>query len=160
MKKEYKQKREQGFTIIEVMIVLAIAAVILLIVLLAVPALQRSSRNTQRKNDVASMLTAVNNYVANHNSTFPASGQFSTAFPDTPNLAYYTTPANLTWTNQSSPTAPGDPASADKVHVVNNATCDSTGTGAQTSGANTRSIVAVYDIETSSGTPQEQCQQG
>jgi prepilin-type N-terminal cleavage/methylation domain-containing protein len=45
MKQLYKQKREAGFTIIEVLIVLAIAALILLIVFLAVPALQRNARN-------------------------------------------------------------------------------------------------------------------
>ncbi len=67
MKNLYKQKREQGFTIIEVMIVLAIAAVILLIVLLAVPALQRNSRNTQRNNDAAQIAAAVNTCLANHN---------------------------------------------------------------------------------------------
>jgi prepilin-type N-terminal cleavage/methylation domain-containing protein len=67
MKNVYKSKREQGFTIIEVMIVLAIAAVILLIVLLAVPALQRNSRNTQRNNDAAQMAAAVNTCIANQN---------------------------------------------------------------------------------------------
>ncbi|HEX5447933.1 MAG TPA: type II secretion system protein [Candidatus Saccharimonadales bacterium] len=68
MKNAYKRKRQEGFTIIEVMIVLAIAAVILLIVLLAVPALQRNSRNTQRTNDAASIAAAINTCLANHNS--------------------------------------------------------------------------------------------
>src|SRR3982751_3532461 len=67
MKNLYKQKRQQGFTIIEVMIVLAIAAVILLIVLLAVPALQRNSRNTQRNNDAATLAAAVNTCLSNNN---------------------------------------------------------------------------------------------
>lgn len=67
MRNLYKQKREAGFTIIEVMIVLAIAAVILLIVLLAVPALQRNSRNTQRNNDAATIAATVNTCLANHN---------------------------------------------------------------------------------------------
>lgn len=51
-KKAHTHKRQtpRGFTIIEVMIVLAIAGVIMLVVLLAVPALQRNSRNYQRKN--------------------------------------------------------------------------------------------------------------
>ncbi len=69
MKDLYKQKREQGFTIIEVMIVLAIAAVILLIVLLAVPALQRNSRNTGRTNDAAQVAAAVSNCVSNNNGS-------------------------------------------------------------------------------------------
>ena len=67
MKNLYKQKRAQGFTIIEVMIVLAIAAVILLIVLLAVPALQRNARNTGRNQDAGQLAAAVNNCLANNN---------------------------------------------------------------------------------------------
>lgn len=74
MKNAYKQKRQQGFTIIEVMIVLAIASVILLIVLLAVPALQRNSRNTQRNNDAAQIAAAVNSCLANQNGN-PATCQ-------------------------------------------------------------------------------------
>lgn len=38
-----------GFTIIEILIVLTIAALIMVIVLIAVPAMQRNSRNYQRK---------------------------------------------------------------------------------------------------------------
>jgi prepilin-type N-terminal cleavage/methylation domain-containing protein len=75
MKKEYKQKREQGFTIIEVLIVLAIAALILLIVFLAVPALQRNARNTQRKSDAANIAAAIGNFAGNNNGALPtASG--------------------------------------------------------------------------------------
>ena len=62
-----KFKDQTGFTIIEVMIVLAIAAVIMLIVFLAVPALQRNSRNTQRNDDAARIASAVNECLANRN---------------------------------------------------------------------------------------------
>jgi len=55
----FKQKREEGFTIIEVLIVLAIAGLIMLIVFLAVPALSRNSRNTQRTSDAALIGSAV-----------------------------------------------------------------------------------------------------
>ncbi len=47
-----------GFTIIEVMIVLVIAAAIILIIFLAVPSLQRNSRNNARKNDATRVLSA------------------------------------------------------------------------------------------------------
>lgn len=67
------QKENKGFTIIEVLIVLAIAGLILLIVFLAVPALQRNSRNTQAKNEAASILGAVNERVNNNNGTLPVS---------------------------------------------------------------------------------------
>jgi prepilin-type N-terminal cleavage/methylation domain-containing protein len=63
------KKRNQGFTIIEVMIVLAIAGLILLIVFLAVPALQRSSRNTQRKQDVGRITSAATTVLSDNNNT-------------------------------------------------------------------------------------------
>ncbi len=61
------KKKQEGFTIIEVMIVLVIAAVILLIVFLAVPALQRNSRNTQKKNIAADIAAAVGEFSTNNN---------------------------------------------------------------------------------------------
>lgn len=70
MLKKLKQSNS-GFTIIEVLIVLAIGALILLIVFLAVPALQRNSRNTRRTNDVSKLAGLVNEYVANHGGTLP-----------------------------------------------------------------------------------------
>src|ERR1700685_1598743 len=66
-----KTNKNEGFTIIEIMIVLVIAALILLIVFLAVPALQRSQRNTGRKSDGGHMSTAVNDWVTNNNGTLP-----------------------------------------------------------------------------------------
>lgn len=65
------QRKQQGFTIIEVLIVLAIAGLILLIVFLAVPAMQRNSRNTQYKNSVGTVLSAINEYSANNNGSLP-----------------------------------------------------------------------------------------
>jgi prepilin-type N-terminal cleavage/methylation domain-containing protein len=67
MLKQYKTKDQKGFTIIEVLIVLAIAGLILLIVFLAVPALQRNSRNTQRKTDIGRIGSAATTVIANSN---------------------------------------------------------------------------------------------
>jgi len=63
--------KQQGFTIIEVVLVLAIAAMIFLIVFLAVPALQRSQRDTQRHTDIGRLRTAITNYSGNHQGTLP-----------------------------------------------------------------------------------------
>ena len=71
MSKQFN-KREKGFTIVEVLIVLAIAAVIMLVVFLAVPALQRNSRNTQRRSDVSHMAGLINEYKASHTGTKPS----------------------------------------------------------------------------------------
>lgn len=72
MLKKLRQSNK-GFTIIEVLIVLAIAALILLIIFFAVPALQRNNRNTQLRNDSAVLLGYVNDYAAANNGAFPGS---------------------------------------------------------------------------------------
>lgn len=69
--KNQKSKASAGFTIIEVLIVLAIAGLILLIVFLAVPALQRNSRNTAIKNDVQNVIGGVSEYTGANNGTLP-----------------------------------------------------------------------------------------
>lgn len=69
-KQETKQK---GFTIIEVVLVLAIAGLIFLIVFLAVPALQRSQRDTQRRNDIGRLLSQVSQYQSNNQGQVPGS---------------------------------------------------------------------------------------
>jgi len=73
------KKDNKGFTIIEVLIVLAIAGLILLVVFLAVPALQRNSRNTQLRNAVSSVAGGINEYVANNNGSLPAAPGFTIA---------------------------------------------------------------------------------
>ena len=65
-------KREnKGFTIIEVLIVLAIAGLIMLVVFMAVPALQRNSRNTQIRSSAAALLGGVSEFVSNNNGQQP-----------------------------------------------------------------------------------------
>jgi prepilin-type N-terminal cleavage/methylation domain-containing protein len=71
MFKKLKDSRSEGFTIIEVMIVLAIAGLIILIVLLAIPALQRNGRNTAMKNDASAIAASVSEYASNNNGTLP-----------------------------------------------------------------------------------------
>ena len=58
---------KKGFTIIEVVLVLAIAGLIFLMVFIAWPALQRSQRDTQRRNDYSMLSTAISNYATNNN---------------------------------------------------------------------------------------------
>lgn len=71
---QYKNTdKTSGFTIIEVMIVLAIAALILLIVFLAVPALERNSRNLQRKNDASAIANGIASFIADNAGEDPIS---------------------------------------------------------------------------------------
>ena len=53
------KNRKSGFTIIEVVLVLAIAGLIFLMVFVALPALQRTQRDAQRKQDMSRLFDSV-----------------------------------------------------------------------------------------------------
>lgn len=65
------KNNKKGFTIIEVVLVLAIAGLIFLMVFLALPALQRSQRDTQRKNDASRLRAAVTDFSSNNRGKLP-----------------------------------------------------------------------------------------
>jgi len=140
-----------GFTIIEVLIVLAIVGLIMLIVFLAVPRLQRNAHNTQQRNDVAALLSGWTEFVNNNggttpvtwdstNTEFKASG--SGGNPASIKLGYYD-PANISIVAYSSDTmqAPDE----DHVGLVKGAVCNSTSTGIAK--GTTRSVAAYYTLE-------------
>lgn len=64
-------KKKSGFTIIEVVLVLAIAGLIFLMVFIALPALQRSQRDTQRSDDLARAQTAITNFQKTNRGRVP-----------------------------------------------------------------------------------------
>lgn len=66
-----------GFTIIEVVLVLAIAGLIFLMVFIALPALQRSQRDTQRRNDMSALASQITQYQSNNNGKLPATTEGS-----------------------------------------------------------------------------------
>ncbi len=68
-----KQKVKQGFTIIEVVLVLAVAGLIFLMVFVALPALQRNQRDTQRRQDYGDLSSAISGYMSS-NGSLPAAG--------------------------------------------------------------------------------------
>lgn len=61
-----RPKKPDSFTIIEVMIVLAVASFILIVIFLAVPSLMRSKRNAERKNTVRLVYAAIQEYESNN----------------------------------------------------------------------------------------------
>ena len=65
------RKKESGFTIIEVMIVLALAGLIIAAVIVAVPQLQRNQRNAARRDITARIKTEIDSYSANNNGKIP-----------------------------------------------------------------------------------------
>lgn len=146
---------QQGFTIIEVLIVLAIAGLILLIVFLAVPALQRNSRNTAIKNDVTNVVGGIGEFQGANNGTLPT--DVSTDDQEPGKVVYSRDGGNDTTIKiQGSTTvtsvedAPQDDApELGEVIVSLGYRCDGT--------ASPRAVAAVFSIETS-GDPVKQCQ--
>jgi len=63
------RSKSNGFTIIEVLIVLAIAGLIMVVVFLAVPALQRNNRNNTRKTDARYLVTQRFQYNLDNNTS-------------------------------------------------------------------------------------------
>ncbi|HEU4830547.1 MAG TPA: prepilin-type N-terminal cleavage/methylation domain-containing protein [Candidatus Saccharimonadales bacterium] len=71
------QQKEKGFTIIEVVLVLAIAGLIFLMVFIALPALQRSQRDSARQKDVTTVASAVTTYTNVNRGSFPSTASLA-----------------------------------------------------------------------------------
>jgi len=181
---QYKYKKQSGFTIIETMIVLAIAGLILLIVFLAVPALERSARNTQRKTDAGNILAAIGTYVSNNNGALPSGPTELNQAICGIHLGFYTAPTcnstkatkatNATttaptngvvyWpsTNTAPPTACITISGCTKQVTVNDIYflpgfgCDNN-TNKPTLAGSTRTYAVYYEVETGSNSAQAQC---
>ena len=72
-------KTKSGFTIIEVVLVLAIAGLIFLMVFVALPNMQRSQRDTQRRQDYAALSANITNFITNNNGNLPKTGNMGGA---------------------------------------------------------------------------------
>lgn len=77
-----KQTKQSGFTIIEVVLVLAIAGLIFLMVFIALPALQRNQRDDQRKRDLGRIQTQLTNYSSSNRGNIPVGAGPTKSFQD------------------------------------------------------------------------------
>ncbi len=69
---------KKGFTIIEVVLVLAIAGLIFLMVFIALPALQGAQRDAQRKNDLSRVSTQISDFQASSRGKVPTNTTLGT----------------------------------------------------------------------------------
>jgi len=159
MLKQFQKKDQKGFTIIEVLIVLAIAGLILLVVFLAVPALQRNGRNTTIKNDAQAVAGGISEFSSNNSGSVPtkftgnagtltfANGSVNNGgtakIQGTTTVQGSTTGANFATTTP--PTAAA--VSAGAIYVDSGESCQSSG-GAPTK--STRAFAIYYWTETPS----------
>lgn len=147
-----KLKNQKGFTIIEVLIVLAIVGLILLIVFMAVPALQRNARNTAIKNDATAVAGGISEFQSNNDGakvndvtgtgTVTISGT-GTAVSTTAKVQGQTVVSKVTAIPAAGNPAPGI------IQVYLGKNCAGTDS--------TRAISIFYSIENSSTTPQQKC---
>jgi prepilin-type N-terminal cleavage/methylation domain-containing protein len=149
-----KKGSSRGFTIIEVVIVLAIAGLILLLVFQAVPALQRNNRNTQVRNQTATVFAGINDFITNNGGRMPNATNGVTALPSDAVVTIQgatgttsVTVPNGGFTVTSSGT--DHPASPGAINVVLNRRCD--GNNVATTTTN-RAYAALFRVE-ASGTP-------
>lgn len=77
-----QQLKEKGFTIIEVVLVLAIAALIFLMVFIALPALQRNQRDQDRKTVAGKVASGVTTYQSNNRGEQPATADDLAGYVD------------------------------------------------------------------------------
>lgn len=171
MLKKLQKHNSEGFTIIEVLIVLAIAALILVIVLVAVPNLQRSQRNSARKSEASRILTAADTVVSNNNGAPLTGTEASSILQEAGSTAGSNSLKQLAKADGTPLTAGASASTAmtadtlnvgvvtangsvaystnnkDAVLVLENASCGSA--GAYTYAP--RSIVVLYSEETSGG---------
>jgi prepilin-type N-terminal cleavage/methylation domain-containing protein len=139
-----------GFTIIEVVLVLAIAGLIFIIAFLAVPALQRSQRDAQRKNDMGRLIGAVQGYKANHRGSLPdfATPADAAAFATTiAQGSSFEDPSGATYVFQA--TGGGNPTNTTNGQVAwqTGAICTTAGTFT-TTGAGSKNVAFRMLLET------------
>lgn len=87
-----KLSKNKGFTLIEVVIVLAIAALIILVVFNAIGAAQQSSRDNTRKQEAGQLASQLEQFASNNNGVYPATLAAVGASYDTKGLVTGTAP--------------------------------------------------------------------
>jgi prepilin-type N-terminal cleavage/methylation domain-containing protein len=136
----------KGFTIIEVVLVLAIAGLIFLVVFLALPALQRSQRDTQRKSDLGKFMSQVTSFQSNSQGALPVAANWDTTFKTgylTVNNQPFADPetGNTYTITQQATFAPKPPVG--NIYVYLNARCDPTVANGLSAGAGNRNFAAI-----------------
>lgn len=157
----WNSKKQEGFTIIEVVLVLAVAGLIFLVVFSAIPRLQASRRDNQIKRDMEALSVLFIEYYSNTGNN-PTWGPVGTA--NTVADAFDATPGGTFWDQYASsldlqcPSGGGytlvvsaNPGSCQFYYVHTNNICNATNTQWTTMGANSQSWFLLYGLERGEG---------
>ncbi len=156
-----KKSNQKGFSIIEVLIVLAIAGLIMLIVFLAVPALQRNTRTSQRNADAQLILSAVNECLSNKNgqvNSCDTTGELDVFLDRTKlnQLNEATTAAQVTTAGQTTARTPNGNAIDNTWRVSYNTRCSDDGSNGVII-TNQRNYAVMYGVENTGGNTVVRC---
>ena len=148
------KKNNSGFTIIEVVLVLAIAGLIFLAVFIALPALQRGQRDTQRRSDAGTFMSQLQSYATNNNGKLPSDATSLTSFVSgylrkgatatNPMFVDPKTGSNYTVSLAADATA-ANAAGVGQVRYLYRGTCNGTETASE--GTNNRQAAVVMGLE-------------
>jgi prepilin-type N-terminal cleavage/methylation domain-containing protein len=136
------KKDNKGFTIIEVLIVLAIAGLIMIIVFLAVPALQRNQRNQSYRTEANNISAAYQELSSNSNGAALADTT------DASNVEAAANAKNFTTIIIEAETAASTPSLTQA--VIRKAAKCNTGLDGTDAGA-ARQIAVLFQVESTSG---------
>ena len=87
MREYLESRREAGFTLIELVVVVGIAALILVGVLVFVPTVQQSRRDNARKDALNKIASQVERYASDNSGTYPTQANVAAALNGTSYLA-------------------------------------------------------------------------
>lgn len=148
-------KKENGFTIIETSLVLAIAGLIFLMVFIALPALQRSQRDSKRRDDVLLFLGAIKKYQTNNRGVLPdgdgsswrnsLNSYLNSNFEDPDGESYEFIVETCQGNNGGDCTGYNEPDGIDhKLRIYKQATCNGS---VPVKISNSRNVAVVYKLE-------------
>lgn len=155
-----KLQQRKGFTIIEVVLVLAIAALIILMVFIAWPALQRTQRDQARKSDIALIVSTISTFKSNNKGKLPDICELNKLVFKQGTSIYQAVDCasgDATGSDIITQSAVADNSAVDikQVIVVPRGKCD--GNNVRTDGS-PRQVALAFAVE-ASGTPMRQCQE-
>lgn len=146
-------RQARGFTIVELLIVIVVIAVLSSISVMAYNGIQQRARDSDRRNDIATIIKAMENYHTIH-GRYPASGgstSINPAWSTTSDASWQTIADELSSTISTLPRDPGSPSPTPAVGGGNNYDIY-VNTGSYCGSAVGQMYILVYRLERS---PQE-----
>lgn len=141
-----QQKLQRGFTIIEVLIVLAIAGLIITIVIVAIPQLQRNQRNTAREADAQRVGASAQNIISRNNGAVISTTNETALQNDIGKLNQYEVATVKIATDTTNPA--DSVINLDNIYIRPKSKC---GTDGAVVAGTTRQFTVQFKVETNGG---------